>query len=145
MKLISLSKQVSANHPIKILQRTSVGSQISVLLQQTPCIMPIRKVSCTRTSNQPICCWISKTTYGSPTSAWPSLPNRMRLPTGDIVGTPQYMPPESFEGRYDVRSEVYALGLTLYEMLLCAPQLKAMEQQTLSGKQPRESLYVHGS
>jgi serine/threonine protein kinase len=34
--------------------------------------------------------------------------------TGDIVGTPQYMPPESFEGTYNERSEVYAVGLTLY-------------------------------
>ena len=37
--------------------------------------------------------------------------------TGDIMGTPQYMPPESFEGTFDVRSEIYAFGLTLYEML----------------------------
>ena len=44
--------------------------------------------------------------------------------TGDIVGTPQYMPPESFEGRYDVRSEVYALGLTLYEMLTLRPAIE---------------------
>ncbi len=37
--------------------------------------------------------------------------------TGDIVGTPQYMPPESWEGTYDVRSEIYGVGLTLYELL----------------------------
>ncbi len=44
--------------------------------------------------------------------------------TGDIVGTPQYMPPESFEGDYDVRSEVYALGLTLYELLTLKPAIE---------------------
>ncbi|MDB4393971.1 protein kinase [Rhodopirellula sp.] len=44
--------------------------------------------------------------------------------TGDIVGTPQYMPPESFEGNYDVRSEVYALGLTLYELLTLRPAIE---------------------
>lgn len=37
--------------------------------------------------------------------------------TGDLVGTPQYMPPESLEGKYDVRSEVYGLGLVLYELI----------------------------
>ena len=44
--------------------------------------------------------------------------------TGDIVGTPQYMPPESFEGNYDTRSEVYALGLTLYELLTLRPAIE---------------------
>jgi len=44
--------------------------------------------------------------------------------TGDIVGTPQYMPPESFEGAYDIRSEVYALGLTLYELLTLRPAIE---------------------
>jgi eukaryotic-like serine/threonine-protein kinase len=37
--------------------------------------------------------------------------------TGDIVGTLRYMPPEAFEGRNDHRSDIYSLGLTLYEML----------------------------
>ncbi len=43
--------------------------------------------------------------------------------TGDIVGTPQYMPPESFEGTYDIQSEVYAAGLTLYELLALRPAI----------------------
>lgn len=37
--------------------------------------------------------------------------------TGDIIGTLRYMAPEMFSGNADVRSEVYAVGLTLYEML----------------------------
>lgn len=50
--------------------------------------------------------------------------------TGDIVGTPQYMAPESFEGHYDARSEIYAAGLTLYELLTLRP--------AISGKSPAE-------
>jgi hypothetical protein len=41
--------------------------------------------------------------------------------SGDILGTLQYMAPEQFQGRYDVRSEVYALGVTLYELLTLKP------------------------
>jgi WD40 repeat protein/serine/threonine protein kinase len=36
---------------------------------------------------------------------------------GDIVGTLRYMAPERFEGDGDKRADLYALGLTLYELL----------------------------
>lgn len=41
--------------------------------------------------------------------------------SGDVLGTLQYMAPEQFQGQYDARSEVYALGLTLYELVVGAP------------------------
>ena len=37
--------------------------------------------------------------------------------TGDILGTIRYMSPERFRGQCDARADVYALGMTLYELL----------------------------
>jgi serine/threonine protein kinase/WD40 repeat protein/Flp pilus assembly protein TadD len=48
--------------------------------------------------------------------------------TGDIVGTIRYMAPERFNGWSDPRSDIYALGLTLYEMLALRPAFDAPEQ-----------------
>jgi serine/threonine protein kinase len=41
--------------------------------------------------------------------------------TGDIVGTIRFMAPERFDGRSLPQSDVYALGVTLYEMLTLRP------------------------
>ncbi|MCI0742214.1 MAG: tetratricopeptide repeat protein [Gemmataceae bacterium] len=51
--------------------------------------------------------------------------------TGDILGTLRYMPPERFRGWSDPRSDVYSLGLTLYEMLLLQPAFAETDQAKL--------------
>src|SRR5262249_58370173 len=51
--------------------------------------------------------------------------------TGDIVGTLRYMAPERFNGQGDLRSDVYSLGLTLYELLALRPAFAAPDRNKL--------------
>ena len=54
--------------------------------------------------------------------------------TGDILGTIRYMAPERFAGQCDARSDVYSLGLTLYELLALRPAFEASDRHELMGR-----------
>jgi WD40 repeat protein/serine/threonine protein kinase len=54
--------------------------------------------------------------------------------TGEVLGTLRYMSPERFQGQCDVRADIYALGLTLYEMLVLKPAFEAPDQMQLVGQ-----------
>jgi serine/threonine protein kinase/WD40 repeat protein len=62
--------------------------------------------------------------------------------TGDVLGTLRYMPPEAFEGKSDARSDVYALGLTLFELIALRPAYEERDRnklikQVTTGDPPR--------
>jgi WD40 repeat protein/serine/threonine protein kinase/tetratricopeptide (TPR) repeat protein len=51
--------------------------------------------------------------------------------TGDVVGTLRYLAPERFNGQGDLRSDVYSLGLTLYELLALRPAFEESDRNKL--------------
>ena len=58
--------------------------------------------------------------------------------TGDLVGTLRYMAPERLRGRADPRSDVYALGATLYELLALRPAFADSDRLELMERIARE-------
>ncbi len=50
-----------------------------------------------------------------------------RTSTGSFAGTLRYMAPEQIRGHCDARSDVYSLGITLYEMLTLRPAFQGAD------------------
>jgi serine/threonine protein kinase len=60
--------------------------------------------------------------------------------TGSMVGTPAYMAPEQVSGKQvDFRTDIYALGLILYEMFTGQPAFHAENAVAVALKQMREA------
>lgn len=56
--------------------------------------------------------------------------------SGEVVGTLRYMSPEQTQGIADVRSDVYALGLTLYELMILRPAFEDTDLRRRHHGQP---------
>ena len=58
---------------------------------------------------------------------------------GDIIGTLRYMAPEQLDGHTDARSDVYSLGLTLFELLTLRPAYDGSGHGLLIKSKTREA------
>ncbi len=60
--------------------------------------------------------------------------------TGQLVGTLRYMSPEGLDGEYYPQSDIYSLGLTLYEMLTLTPAFGETNYSKLIGQVSESSM-----
>ncbi len=65
--------------------------------------------------------------------------------TGDIVGTIRYLAPECLERGGDARSDVYSLGLTLYELLILESPFPSSRPTALCARQGKGRSSGRGS
>ena len=97
-----------------------------------------RPASCTATSSPRTCCSPTTAASRSATSGSP-VPPRANTATGAaLLGTIAYLSPELVtRGIADARSDIYALGIMMYEMLT--------GEQPYKGEQPMQIAYQHAN
>jgi WD40 repeat protein/Tfp pilus assembly protein PilF len=94
--------------------------------------MPTNMASCTATSSPATLLLDTQETVWVADFGLAKLEDQQNLTqSGDILGTLRYMPPEAIDGKSDKRSDVYGLGLTLYEMLAMRPAFGERERHRL--------------
>lgn len=75
-----------------------------------------------------------------------ALQQEQRVDRNDIAGTLRFMAPEQLSGKHDTRSDIYSLGVTLYELITLQPAFVAVSKagvvdRILKGefKRPRDA------
>ena len=97
-----------------------------------------RPASCTATSSPRTCCSPTTAASRSATSASRAPPARTPPPGSALLGTIAYLSPELVtRGVADARSDIYAVGIMLYEMLA--------GEQPYKGEQPMQIAYQHAN